>query len=60
VRRDLDAFLARTQADELMIVSTMFDHAARLRSYEILAGIRDAMESRRRRDEGTRGPRESR
>ena len=29
--------LAETQADELMIVSDVFDHAARLRSYEIIA-----------------------
>jgi alkanesulfonate monooxygenase SsuD/methylene tetrahydromethanopterin reductase-like flavin-dependent oxidoreductase (luciferase family) len=44
VRRELEAFLDLTHADELMIVSTIFDHAARLRSYEILAGVRDAME----------------
>jgi luciferase family oxidoreductase group 1 len=43
VRRELEAFLELTHADELMIVSTIFDHAARLRSYEILAGVRDAM-----------------
>jgi luciferase family oxidoreductase group 1 len=33
------AFIARTGADELMIASSIFDHQARLRSYEILAGI---------------------
>jgi luciferase family oxidoreductase group 1 len=30
-------FVARTQADELMVVSAIYDHAARLRSYEIAA-----------------------
>ena len=33
----LDAFVARTGADELMVVSQIFDHAARLRSYELIA-----------------------
>ena len=35
----LDAFIARTGADELMITSQIFDHDARLRSYEILAEL---------------------
>jgi luciferase family oxidoreductase group 1 len=39
VRRGLEAFAARTGADELMITSQIFDHAARLRSYEITAGL---------------------
>ncbi|PTQ12656.1 alkane 1-monooxygenase [Sphingomonas oleivorans] len=37
VRSGLDHFLRRTGADELMIVSDIFDHAARLRSYRIIA-----------------------
>ena len=37
VRRELRAFIERTGADELMITSQIFDHAARLRSYELLA-----------------------
>ena len=37
VRDDLEDFIARTQADELIIVSHIYDHAARLRSYEILS-----------------------
>ncbi len=37
VRSDLDDFVARTQADELILVSHIYDHAARLRSYEIAA-----------------------
>ncbi|MGB6009334.1 LLM class flavin-dependent oxidoreductase [Castellaniella sp.] len=32
------SFIARTGADELMITCNMHDHAARLRSYEIVAG----------------------
>lgn len=37
VARTLEAFIAHTGADELMITSQIFDHAARLRSYEITA-----------------------
>lgn len=40
VARDLQAFIERTDADELMITSQIFDHAARLRSYEITAEVR--------------------
>jgi luciferase family oxidoreductase group 1 len=43
VRRGLEAFIARTGADELIVTSQIFDHEARLRSYEITASIRDAM-----------------
>lgn len=39
VRASLKAFVARTGADELMITSQIFDHAARLRSYEITASL---------------------
>ncbi len=41
VKRQLQAFVDRTGADELMITSQIFDHAARLRSYEITASLRD-------------------
>jgi luciferase family oxidoreductase group 1 len=37
VRHGLESFIARTGADELMVTAMMFDHAARLRSYEITA-----------------------
>jgi len=37
VKRWLNDFAARTGADELIIASQIFDHAARLRSYEIAA-----------------------
>jgi luciferase family oxidoreductase group 1 len=39
VRAGLEAFIARTGADELMITSQVFDHEARLRCYEIIAGL---------------------
>ncbi len=41
VARELHAFIARTRADELIITSNIHDHSARLRSYEIVAAIRD-------------------
>ena len=37
VRRGLEAFAARTGADELMVTAQIFDHAARVRAYEIAA-----------------------
>ncbi|MDP1901051.1 MAG: LLM class flavin-dependent oxidoreductase [Rubrivivax sp.] len=39
VRRQLDAIVARTQADELIVAGAIHDHAARLRSYELLAAL---------------------
>jgi luciferase family oxidoreductase group 1 len=39
VKRGLDAFAARTGADELMVAAQIFDHGARVRSYEILAEV---------------------
>jgi alkanesulfonate monooxygenase SsuD/methylene tetrahydromethanopterin reductase-like flavin-dependent oxidoreductase (luciferase family) len=39
VRKELESFIALTKADELMIVSSLHDHAARIRSYEIVADI---------------------
>jgi luciferase family oxidoreductase group 1 len=38
VRRGLADFATRHGADELMVAAQIFDHAARLRSYEIAAG----------------------
>lgn len=35
VTKELESFIARTGADELMITSQIFDHAARLRSFGI-------------------------
>ncbi|TKT74984.1 LLM class flavin-dependent oxidoreductase [Aquamicrobium sp. LC103] len=39
VRRGLKAFVERTGADELMVTAQVYDHAARVRSYEILADV---------------------
>jgi luciferase family oxidoreductase group 1 len=39
VRRKLEEFLERTGADEIMVNAMIYDHAARLRSYEIVAEI---------------------
>jgi alkanesulfonate monooxygenase SsuD/methylene tetrahydromethanopterin reductase-like flavin-dependent oxidoreductase (luciferase family) len=37
VRSGLEDFVAETGADELIVASAIHDHAARLRSYELLA-----------------------
>jgi luciferase family oxidoreductase group 1 len=39
VRRGLEAFIANTGADELMIAAAIFDHKARIRSYEIVDNV---------------------
>jgi luciferase family oxidoreductase group 1 len=43
VRRGLADFIARTGADELMVTAQIHDHAARRRSFEILAGVQAGM-----------------
>jgi luciferase family oxidoreductase group 1 len=43
VRDALESFINYTGADELMITSQMFDHAARLRSYQITAEVHGGM-----------------
>nr|AGU10773.1 Luciferase-like monooxygenase [uncultured organism] len=43
VSRQLQEFISRTGADELMITSQIFDHAQRLRSYEITADVRQSL-----------------
>jgi luciferase family oxidoreductase group 1 len=43
VRQGLKDFIDCTGADELMIASQMFDHAARLRSYEIASEVRESL-----------------
>jgi alkanesulfonate monooxygenase SsuD/methylene tetrahydromethanopterin reductase-like flavin-dependent oxidoreductase (luciferase family) len=42
VRREMNAFIECTGADELMIAGQIFDHTARLRSYEITAEVAQA------------------
>jgi luciferase family oxidoreductase group 1 len=43
VTRSLKDFIEQTGADELMITSMIFDHNARLRSYEITAELHEAL-----------------
>jgi luciferase family oxidoreductase group 1 len=45
VREGLDAFVAATGADELMVTAQIFDHQARLRSFELTAQVRDSTPS---------------
>ena len=42
VKRGIAAFLKRTGVDELMVTAAIYDHAARLRSFELVAQVRDA------------------
>ena len=46
VRDGLEAFIERTGADELIITAQIFDHAARKRSYELVAGAHAAIAGR--------------
>ncbi len=39
IEKKLQAFVMRTQPDEIMITSQIFDHAARVRSFEIAAEV---------------------
>jgi luciferase family oxidoreductase group 1 len=43
VRAGLEAFIDMTRADELMVTALIYDHAARLRSFEITAALREDM-----------------
>lgn len=45
VARGLKAFIDRTAADELMVTAQIFDHQARVRSYELLAGVAASMKA---------------
>ncbi len=39
VRQGIEAFVAQTEAEEIMVSSPIFDHTARLRSFEIVAEV---------------------
>jgi len=41
VERAIAGFIAQTGVDELMVTGQIFDHAARLRSFELVAAARD-------------------
>jgi luciferase family oxidoreductase group 1 len=47
VEQGLKARIAETEADELMLTAQIYDHAARLRSFEIAADVRDRIATER-------------
>jgi luciferase family oxidoreductase group 1 len=44
VRKGIESFIAETRADELIVAAAIYDHEARVKSYEILAEVRETME----------------
>ena len=46
IERGLEAFIAETRADELMLTAQIYDHAARLRSFEIAAKVHQRIAAR--------------
>ena len=51
VREGLEGVIAETDADELIVAAAIHDHSARVRSYEILASVRQALRRSRSRPE---------
>lgn len=47
VEQGLKAIIAETAADELMLTAQIYDHAARLRSFEIAGEVRDRLAAQR-------------
>ena len=47
VRRRLESLIDATDADELMLTGQIFDHAARLRSFEIVSQVHRTMTAER-------------
>ena len=43
VREGLESVIAETSADELIVAAAIYDHSARVRSYEILATVRQGL-----------------
>jgi alkanesulfonate monooxygenase SsuD/methylene tetrahydromethanopterin reductase-like flavin-dependent oxidoreductase (luciferase family) len=41
VKRGIEKFLQRTKVEELMVTAAIYDHAARLKSFELIAQVRD-------------------
>jgi alkanesulfonate monooxygenase SsuD/methylene tetrahydromethanopterin reductase-like flavin-dependent oxidoreductase (luciferase family) len=46
VQSALEEFIRRTQANELILVAQIYDHTARLRSYQLAATLRGQIEMR--------------
>src|SRR6056297_95347 len=47
VEAEIERFLKTTEPDELIVTNSSFDHGARCRSYELLAGVRNRIATRR-------------
>ncbi len=47
IRRELEAIIDSTGADEIIATAQVFDHSARLRSFEIAAGVFDEINASR-------------
>ncbi len=45
VRDGLKDFIARTGVDEVLVTAHIYDHAARLRSFEIVADVRESVQA---------------
>ncbi|HEV2565883.1 MAG TPA: LLM class flavin-dependent oxidoreductase [Microvirga sp.] len=45
VQDGLESFIAQTGADEVMVASAIYDHGKRLRSYELLSDVHQAMKT---------------
>ena len=43
IRAGFESFLARTGVDEIMVTAQIFDHSARLRSFEIVSEVRETL-----------------
>jgi alkanesulfonate monooxygenase SsuD/methylene tetrahydromethanopterin reductase-like flavin-dependent oxidoreductase (luciferase family) len=52
VRQGLAEFIHATQVDELMITAQIYDHAARVRSYELTMEARDKLMADKQRRAG--------
>jgi luciferase family oxidoreductase group 1 len=39
IKKDMESFISQTQVDEIMVTSHIFDHQARVRSYQLFADI---------------------
>jgi alkanesulfonate monooxygenase SsuD/methylene tetrahydromethanopterin reductase-like flavin-dependent oxidoreductase (luciferase family) len=48
VEEEMADFLAATELDEVMVAGQIFDHQARLHSFEIVAGVRDRLAARKK------------
>lgn len=47
VEKHLGEFVNQTRVDEIMVVSNIYDHTARIRSYELLSQINDYSDTRK-------------